>query len=64
MAKGIKSSGKAAYLFSILPYVILVTILFVALTLDGAWDGIKYFIVPEDSGSVSAWERLFDLEIW
>lgn len=67
MARGIKTSGKAAYLFAILPYIILTTILIVALTLDGAWDGIKYFIVPEDPNSgtgSSAWLNLFDLKVW
>jgi solute carrier family 6 (neurotransmitter transporter, glycine) member 5/9 len=68
MAKGIKSSGKAAYVFAILPYVILITILIVALNLDGAKDGISYFLVPKadngTAGVVTAWERLFDLKIW
>lgn len=72
MAKGIKTSGKAAYVFAILPYVILITILIVALNLDGAWKGIEYFIIPKYENStlngtiveISVWERLFDLKIW
>ena len=45
--KGIKTSGKLAYVFAILPYVILISLLVFALTLPGAWDGIKFFIWPE-----------------
>jgi SNF family Na+-dependent transporter len=64
MAKGIKSSGKAAYVFAILPYIILLIILSVALNLNGAWEGIKYFLVPDSKDSISVFQRLFDLKIW
>lgn len=45
--KGVKSSGKISYFLAIFPYVVLITLLIRAVTLDGAWDGIKYFIVPD-----------------
>jgi solute carrier family 6 (neurotransmitter transporter, glycine) member 5/9 len=44
--KGIKTSGKLSYVFAILPYFILILLLSFALTLDGASDGIKYFLIP------------------
>lgn len=58
--KGIKSSGKLAYLFAILPYVILISILIRACTFDGALDGIKYFLLPGESN----WSKLLDLRVW
>jgi hypothetical protein len=38
------------------PYVILLILLIRGLTLDGAMDGIKYFIIPE-------WSKLLDLKV-
>lgn len=46
MIKGVKSSGKVAYFLAIFPYVVLVTLLIRAVTLEGSWNGIKYFITP------------------
>lgn len=60
IVKGIKSSGKLAYVFAILPYFILTLILVRACTLDGALDGIKYFLFPGES----SWKKLFDLSVW
>lgn len=55
--KGIKSSGKASYFLAIFPYVILFGLLIRAVTLDGALEGIKYFITPQ-------WDKLLDTEVW
>lgn len=55
--KGIKSSGKASYFLAIFPYVILFGLLIRAVTLDGAFEGIKYFITPQ-------WDKLLDTEVW
>jgi solute carrier family 6 (neurotransmitter transporter, glycine) member 5/9 len=57
VSKGVKSSGKASYIFAIMPYVVLFTLLFKNLTLDGAVDGIIYFFKPQ-------WGKLLDPKVW
>lgn len=47
MIKGVKSSGKVSYFLALFPYVVLVTLLARALTLEGSWNGVKYFITPD-----------------
>lgn len=47
--KGIKSSGKVAYFLAIFPYTVLFVLLVKASMLEGALDGIKYFIKPDFS---------------
>ena len=54
---GIQSTGKAVYITSTFPYVVLTTLLIVGLTKDGSLNGIKYFLTPE-------WERLKDMSVW
>lgn len=56
-ASGIQSTGKAVYITSTFPYVVLTTLLIVGLTKDGSLNGIKYFLTPE-------WERLKDMTVW
>lgn len=57
LMKGIKSSGKAAYFLAVFPYIVLIILLVRAATLEGAIDGMLYFIVPE-------WSRIFEAKIW
>lgn len=47
IVKGVKSSGKASYFLAIFPYVVMFILLGRAVTLEGAWDGIKFFITPD-----------------
>jgi solute carrier family 6 (neurotransmitter transporter, glycine) member 5/9 len=49
IVKGVKSSGKVSYFLAIFPYVVMLILLGRAVTLPGAWLGIKYFITPEFS---------------
>lgn len=57
LLKGIKSSGKVAYFLAVFPYIVLIILLIRSTTLDGAMDGILYFIVPE-------WDKLFEAKLW
>lgn len=57
LIKGVKSSGKVVYFTATFPYVILLILLVRGCLLDGAIDGIKYFIIPD-------WNQLLKLEVW
>ncbi|KAL3861991.1 hypothetical protein ACJMK2_007997 [Sinanodonta woodiana] len=57
MIKGIKSSGKVVYVSATFPYIILLILLIRGALLDGAIDGVIYFIVPK-------WEQLLNLKVW
>ncbi|XP_063994384.1 sodium-dependent nutrient amino acid transporter 1-like [Diachasmimorpha longicaudata] len=57
LAKGVKSSGKAAYFLAIFPYIIMIALLIRAVTLEGAINGIIFFIKPN-------WDKLFDPNVW
>ena len=57
LIKGIKSSGRVVYFTATFPYVILVILLIRAVTLPGAYDGIKFYMVPD-------WSRLSDIKVW
>ncbi|XP_076679950.1 sodium-dependent nutrient amino acid transporter 1 [Andrena cerasifolii] len=55
--QGVKSSGKASYFLAIFPYVILLSLLVKAVTLEGAVTGILFFVTPK-------WSKLLDPSIW
>ncbi|XP_077299580.1 sodium-dependent nutrient amino acid transporter 1-like isoform X1 [Arctopsyche grandis] len=57
MVRGVKSSGKAAYFLALFPYVIMIVLLVRAATLEGAVDGILFFISPE-------WSELLNPKVW
>ncbi|XP_057323724.1 sodium-dependent nutrient amino acid transporter 1-like [Microplitis mediator] len=57
LVRGVKSSGKAAYFLALFPYVIMIALLVRAVTLEGARDGIIFFIKPN-------WAKLFDPSVW
>ncbi|KAG5669724.1 hypothetical protein PVAND_000019 [Polypedilum vanderplanki] len=55
--KGVKSSGKVSYFLACFPYVVLIILLIRASTLNGTWDGIRYFITPD-------FKRLIEPQVW
>lgn len=55
--QGVKSSGRFSYFLAIFPYVVLISLLIRAVTLDGAIDGILYFITPK-------WSKLLKPTVW
>ena len=54
--KGVKSSGKAAYFLAIFPYLVLIALLIRSVTLEGALDGIIFFLNPQ-------WSELLNLKV-
>ncbi|CAF1088800.1 unnamed protein product [Rotaria sordida] len=44
--RGVQSSGKVAYFTAIFPYVVLLVLIIYTATLEGAVDGIKFYIIP------------------
>ncbi|XP_051957084.1 sodium- and chloride-dependent neutral and basic amino acid transporter B(0+) [Xyrauchen texanus] len=57
--KGIKSSGKVVYFTATFPYVVLLILLIRGVTLEGAKDGIEYYI-----GTKSNLTKLVEAEVW
>ncbi|GAB1604446.1 sodium- and chloride-dependent taurine transporter-like [Argonauta hians] len=55
--KGIKSSGKVMYFTATSPYILMLVLLIRGVTLDGAVDGLKYYLIPD-------WGRLLDRQVW
>ncbi|XP_020816689.1 sodium-dependent nutrient amino acid transporter 1 [Drosophila serrata] len=55
--RGVKSSGKAAYVLALFPYVVMFILLVRALTLPGAYDGVMYFLTPQ-------WHKLMEPMVW
>jgi len=55
--KGIQSSGKASYILSPLPYILLLCFLLRAFTLPGIGDGLKYLFIPK-------FDLLFNIDVW
>lgn len=54
--RGVKSSGKASYFLALFPYVIMITLLIRAVTLEGAGQGMLFFIKPK-------WEKLLSADV-
>ncbi|XP_068251588.1 sodium-dependent proline transporter-like [Nyctibius grandis] len=55
--KGIRNSGKTLYLTAAFPYVVNFILIIWGATLDGALDGIRFYIVPD-------WSRLRSAQVW
>ena len=57
LVKGVRSSGKASYVLAIFPYFVLGILLTKALTLQGAINGIVFFLKPQ-------WNQLLNPKVW
>eukprot|EP00092_Neocalanus_flemingeri_P034545 GFUD01037568.1.p1 GENE.GFUD01037568.1~~GFUD01037568.1.p1 ORF type:complete len:663 (+),score=142.17 GFUD01037568.1:118-2106(+) len=57
VSKGIKSSGKVVYFTATFPYVVLLVLLVMGVTLPGAEQGLYYLFVPK-------WEKLASFTVW
>ncbi|XP_034024771.1 sodium- and chloride-dependent GABA transporter 3-like [Thalassophryne amazonica] len=55
--KGVKSTGKVVYFTATFPYVMLFILLIRGLSLPGALQGVKFYLLPEPS-------RLIDPQVW
>nr|WLN44336.1 NTT4 [Sinonovacula rivularis] len=55
--KGIKGSGVVMYFTVPAPYILLIILLVRGLTLDGAIDGIKFYLYPD-------FQKLLNFQVW
>jgi len=55
--KGVSSLGKASYVITLTPYVVLTALLIYAAPREGALDGMKQLFEPE-------WEKMGNYDIW
>lgn len=55
--RGVKSTGKAVYFLAIFPYIVMTALLIRAVTLEGAVDGILFFVTPK-------WDVLWKPTVW
>ena len=47
LAKGVKSMGKAMYFIAVYPYVAITILVMYSYSLDGAAEGIIFYILPD-----------------
>ncbi|XP_076818625.1 sodium-dependent proline transporter-like [Clavelina lepadiformis] len=57
LIKGVKSSGKVVYFTATFPYIILIILLIRGCTLEGALDGIIFYVKPK-------WHLLQTAKVW
>uniref|UniRef100_A0A182QMM0 Transporter n=1 Tax=Anopheles farauti TaxID=69004 RepID=A0A182QMM0_9DIPT len=57
IAKGVQSVGKVVYFTATFPFLILAVLLVRGVTLPGALEGIRFYIMPQ-------WDQLLNLRVW
>jgi SNF family Na+-dependent transporter len=55
--KGVKTAGKAIWFTALVPYAVLTILLIRSLTLDGMYEGLKYYLAP-------SFQRLNEYSVW
>jgi len=60
LIKGVQSSGKVVYFTALFPYLVLVILLIRGVTLEGAYDGIVFYVVPDKEKI----EGLLSISVW
>ncbi|CAF1004299.1 unnamed protein product [Rotaria magnacalcarata] len=55
--KGVKTAGKAIWFTALVPYGVLIILLLRSLTLDGIFEGLKYYVAP-------SFTRLSEYSVW
>jgi len=60
LAKGIRTSGKVVYFTATFPYLVLLILLVMSVSLPGAATGIHYLFVPNQG----TWTKLQDFQVW
>ncbi|XP_066597905.1 sodium-dependent nutrient amino acid transporter 1-like [Prorops nasuta] len=57
LCRGVSATGRAVYFLAIFPYVIMLALLIRAVTLEGAANGILFFVTPK-------WQALLQPNVW
>ena len=55
--KGVKTAGKAIWFTALIPYAVLSVLLLRSLTLDGIFEGLKYYVAP-------SFQHLSEYSVW